>query len=80
MRLLQGSWGEILVLTIVYRSLETSKKQNERERSTSRDSKRNTHKNNIRILSTNRSSLQVRIFLDYYNILCELSLYTLEKY
>ena len=59
MRLLQGSWGEILSLTLVYRTLESSSIQT--GKSASPDYNKETHSSNklVKMTSSSRNSCQV---------------------
>jgi hypothetical protein len=57
MRLLQGSWGEILSLTLVYRTLESSNKHN--GRSASSDYKKDASKQVVNLSSSTRYLSQV---------------------
>ena len=59
MRLLQGSWGEILSLTLVYRTLESGYTQT--GKSASSDYNKETHSSNkvVKMSSSSRNSCQV---------------------
>ena len=59
MRLLQGSWGELLSLTLVYRTLESSNKQRGRSASSDNNKDANSPKQVINLLSSNGNSCQV---------------------
>ena len=59
MRLLQGSWGEILTLSLIYRSQESVNKQN--IKISANENKGRTNSSNLEgsISSNNRNSSQV---------------------
>ena len=59
MRLLQGSWGEILSLTLVYRTLESGNTQT--GKSSSSDYNKETGSSNkvVKMSSSSRNSCQV---------------------
>ena len=59
MRLLQGSWGEILSLTLVFRTLESSNKQNGRCASSDNNKDAIYSKQILNLSSPNGNSCQV---------------------
>ena len=65
MRLLQGSWGEILSLTLVYRTLESASKYS--GKSDSSNSRKASTKEERNSLSSNQNSIQV-ILWGYFKV------------
>ena len=59
MRLLQGSWGEILTLSLIYRSQESVNKQNIKTSADETKGQTNSFDQEGSISSNNRNSSQV---------------------
>ena len=59
MRLLQGSWGEILTLTLIYQSLEYANKQNVKSLEAGSKCRTNSFNQSANMSSHNQNSSQV---------------------